>query len=258
MKRIIVLLTAVGVLVAAASAYAAINTYSGTNFTFNTKKAGSAKKPVPLSFTENIKVTPGTAGSRAGVLLNIKTTIYGEKSDGKDFPTCSIAKIDAAGNDTVCPKKARVASGYINALLGSATNFTAAGVACDPNLDVWNGGQGKLVFFFVPTGAGTPHACLGGGIAVGVVGAYPGTYKNVGKNLVTNVPVPTSVNYPVGGLVGSLQAERLVFTSQSSKGHLSMSSIGCTGKKRPYSYALTSTLPGQHNEVDTVKGSGAC
>ena len=262
MKRILVLATAVGMLVIAAAAYAAtnINTYTAP-ITFHSKAPGTAKKEVPVTFDQDIKVTPGVSGDRAGVLLKTQTTIYGLKEDGKDFPTCTIAKITAAGNDTVCPKKAAVAKGYISSILGSSTNFSASAPgsnSCDPKLDVWNGGQGKLVFFFVPTAAGTPHACLNGGIMVGTVGPYPATYKQSGNNAVTTVPIPKYIDYPVGGLVGSLVMEHLVWTGQTSDGHISLGSVGCQGKKRPYSTVLTATLPGQPTQNKTVKGTAPC
>ena len=53
-----------------------------------------------------------------------------------------------------------VATGAITAAVGPATSFTAAAAACDPLLHVWNGGQGKLTFFFVDQAPS--HECLGG------------------------------------------------------------------------------------------------
>jgi hypothetical protein len=259
LKRIALIATAVAMLIAATAAFAAtsVNTYKAT-YSFSPKSAGSAKKPVKSSFKQNIQVTPGTAGDRAGVLLDIKTTIYGLKVDGKDFPTCPASKITSS--DTACPKGAMVASGSIKALLGPPTNPAASAAvgSCDPLLHVWNGGQGKLVFFFVDTPA-PPHQCLGTAITTGSVGPYPGTYKQVGKNLVMDTPIPDSVDYPAG-FVGSLGSETLNWKGQSSKGHISIASVACKGNKRPYSTALTAA-PIQTRtalETVTVKGSAAC
>jgi hypothetical protein len=259
LKRIVVVVTALVVLGAAASAYAAINTYSAT-YNFTSKKAGTASKPSPTSFTQNIKVKPGTAGNRTGVLLNIKTTIYGLKVNGKDFPTCSASKIAAAQNDTSCAKGAAVASGSIQATLGNTKDFSSPGQACNPLLHVWNAGQGKLVFFFVDTGS---HQCLGGSLHTGQVGPWTGTYKNQGKNLVIDIPIPKTVDYPLGvngGEVGSLSQEFLKWSTQSAKGKHSIASVACKGKTRPYSTTLTSTLPtaGPAKETKTVKGSAPC
>jgi hypothetical protein len=259
LKRIVLIATAVAMLAAAAVAVAAtapVNTYKAT-YNFRPTKAGTAKKPQKVSFKQNIQVTPGTAGDRAGVLLNIKSTLYGLKVDGKHFPTCPISKITSS--DTKCPKGALVATGSIKAVLGSPTNpsNSAAAGACDPLLHVWNGGQGKLVFFFVD--APPAHACLGGAITTGSVPPWKATYKQSGKNLVINIPIPKSVDYP-SGLVGSLQSELLNWKGLSSKGHTSIASVACKGKKRPYSTSFTAapiTTPSAKQTV-TVKGSAAC
>ncbi len=260
MRRIALIAVAVGLLVAAGAAYAAsdINTYTA-KLTFTTKKAGSAKKPVPIGYTQHY-TAQGTNGNRTAVLTDIKTKVYGLKADGKDFPTCSAAKISAAGNDTGCPKGAMAATGYITASVGAAQNFAQGGTACDPLLHVWNSGQGKLTFFFVDT---PTHQCLGGALQTGQVGPYPGTYKTQGKYLVVDVPVPRYVSFPAPGLAGSLETEHLVWmkTTKKVKGKTvaMTSSVGCQGKKRPYSTTFTATLPttGQI-QVKTLSGSAPC
>jgi len=101
LRRIVIALTALVVLGTASAVYAAtsspINTYTAP-MKFTPSKAGSKKKPSPTSFTQDINAM-GTNGNRTAVLLNIKTKIYGLKVDGKDFPTCSAAKIAAAHNE---------------------------------------------------------------------------------------------------------------------------------------------------------------
>jgi hypothetical protein len=264
LKRIVLIVTAAAMLIAAAAAFAAtssVNTYKAT-YSFNPSKAGSAKKPVKTSFKQNIQVTPGTAGNRAGVLSKIVTTIYGLKVDGKDFPTCSAAKIQAASNDTGCPKGALVATGAIKALVGPSSNpaTTAPGTqACNPLLHVWNAGQGKLTFFFVDGPAGTAHACFSGGITTGKVGPWKATYKQSGKNLVVTVPIPASVDYPLTGTVGSLSSEILNWKGQSSKGHTSIASVACKGNKRPFSTTLTAApIAGGAAQTVKVPGSASC
>jgi hypothetical protein len=258
----LVIATALVVLGTAAAAYAAINTYSAS-LGFTPKSAGSASKPAPLSYLQNLKAS-GTNGNRTAVLLDMKTKIYGLTEDGKDFPTCSLSKIAAAKTDTGCPKGAKVASGDITALLGPAGNFssTAPGTGtCDPDLDVWNSGQGKLTFFFVDT---PTHQCLGGALQTGSTGPYPATYKTQGKYLVVDVPIPTYIDFPVSGLDGSLQSEHLVWLKESKKVHgktvAAISSVGCLKGKRPYSTTFTANLPtaGAAKETHTVSGSAPC
>jgi hypothetical protein len=258
LRRIIVIGTALGVLVVASAAYAAINTYTAP-MSFSSNKAGTAAKPVPTGFTQNFTAS-GTNGNRTAVLLDIKTKIYGLKVDGKDFPTCSFSKIANAHNDNVCPKGAQVASGSITAALGAKANFSTGGTPCAPDLHVWNSGQGKLTFFFVvvpPT-----HVC--GGLVTGSTGPYKATYSVQGRYLVTNVPIPPYISFPAPGVAGSLQTERLVWSTHSTKVHgktvYSIASVGCLKGKRPYSNTFTATLPtaGPANEMDTVNGSAAC
>jgi hypothetical protein len=256
LKRIVLVATAAAMLIAATVAFAAttpINTYKAT-VTFSPNSSGTAKKPVKTAFTQKFVVTPGTAGNRAGILLNINNTVYGLKVNVKGLPTCSIGAITAAGTDTKCPKGSLVAKGSISAILGQAGNFaTSAAVGpCSPNLDVWNAGPGKLAFFFVPTAAGTPHACLNGAIKPGQVPPYPGTYKQSGKNLVVNVPIPATVDFPSQGLVGSLESETLKWSSPG------ITSVACKGNKRPYTNTFTATLPGQANQVTKTSGSASC
>jgi hypothetical protein len=259
LRRILVIVTAMVVFGAAASAYAAINTYQAS-LGFTSKQAGTAKKPVPIGYTQNIKATGVPATNRTAVLLNITTKIYGLQEDGKDFPTCSLAKIANAKNDTVCPKGSEVATGYITASLGAPTNFSLAGLACDPLLDVWNSGPGKLTFFFVDTPS---HQCLGGALTTGRVGPYPATYKTSGKFLVVDVPIPRYVDFPAG-LAGSLETEHLVWFKQTrtvkGKTVAAISSIACAGKKRPYSTTFTANLPtaGPATETKTLSASAPC
>ncbi|HEX5192700.1 MAG TPA: hypothetical protein VFW09_07845 [Solirubrobacteraceae bacterium] len=262
MKRIVFVATAAAMLIAAAAVFAAtpVNTYKAS-YSFSSKKAGSAKKPAKLSFGQDIKVTPGSSADRAGVLLKIKTKIYGVKVDGKHFPTCTTAKINTAHTDATCPKGSRVASGSIKALLGPSTDPSSTSVSgtCNPVLHVYNAGQGKLSFFFVDGATGSPHACLSGSIKTGIVGAWKATYKQAGKNLAITIPIPHQVDYPLQGLVGSLQSEHLNWKSTSSKGHTSIASIACKGSKRPYSFSFTAKpIQGGAAQTVTTKGSGPC
>jgi hypothetical protein len=260
LRRILVLVTTgVVLLVAAASAYAALNTYTA-KLGFTSSKPGTAKKPVATGYTEDLKAT-GTNGNRTAVLLDIKTTIFGLKANTKGLPTCSAAQISAAKNDTVCPKGAKLATGFITAAVGSSTNFTATAAPCDPGLDVWNSGGGKLTFFFIEEAA---HNCNALGLKTGSTGPYPGTEKQVGKNLVVNVPIPSFVSFPLPGLAGSLETEHLVWAKSSKttsgKSQAVLSSVACQGSKRPYSVAFTATLPtaGPAKEIKSVSGSGPC
>jgi hypothetical protein len=264
LRRIVVVVTALAVLTAAASAFAAtggFNTYSAS-LKFSPNKAGSSKNPSALGFSQTY-VAGGTNGNRTAPLTDITTKIYGVVSDGKDFPTCSLSKIAAAGSDTGCPKGALVATGSITALIGPQTNQSSAATlgTCDPLLHVWNGGQGKLVFFFVDQPPS--HVCLNGGITTGEVGPYPATVKAVGKTLVMDTPIPNYVSFPVG-LEGSLTSLSLNWKNLSKKlkngttAHYGVS-VACKGGKRPYSETFTAEAgAGGASQSSTVTGSQKC
>ncbi|MFL5861956.1 MAG: hypothetical protein ACJ780_14445 [Solirubrobacteraceae bacterium] len=263
MKKIVLIVAALGVLVSAGAAYAAINTYTAT-LSFSSKKAGTPAKPVAISYVQKIKAQ-GTNGNRTAVLTDILTKIYGLKADGKDFPQCSLKKIADAGDDTKCPKGAMVATGAITASVGGAKDFTQAGAPCNPLLHVWNSGQGKLTFFFVDQGPN--HLCLNGNLKTGQVGPYKATYKTQGKYLLVDVPVPKYVGFPVSGAAGSLTSEHLTWLKLTKKVHgktvAATASIGCLNGKRPYSMTFKANLPsptgvGGTTETKTVSASAPC
>jgi hypothetical protein len=266
LKKIVLIAAALGALAIAGVAYAAsINTYTAT-LSFSGKKAGTAAKPVPVSYIQNIVAKPTTAGNRTAVLTDITTKIYGLKADGKDFPTCSSASIGANGDDTKCPKGALVATGSITAAVGPTADFsTGAGAPCDPLLHVWNSGQGKLTFFFVDQGPN--HLCLNGNLKTGQVGPYPATYKTKGKYLVVDVPVPHYVSFPAPGQAGSLETEHLNWRKLTKKVKgktvAASASVACLKGKRPYTTTFTANQPTTAgapgpNDVTTVTGSAPC
>jgi hypothetical protein len=263
LRRIVVVATALAVLTAAASAYAAaggFNTYTAT-VSASPNKAGSAKAPAALAFTEKY-VASGTNGNRTAPLTDIKSKVYGIVNNGKGFPTCTLAKIQAAKSDTVCPKGSLVATGSITALLGPTTDqsSTAQGVLpCNPLLHAYNGGPGKVVYFFVDVAP--DHTCAGGAIQTGFVGPFQGTIKTVGKNLLIDTPIPNYVSFPLAGVEGSLTSETLhwlkVTKKVNGKTVAYSASVGCNKGKRPYSHTFTAELNGQ-SQSGTVSGTQKC
>jgi hypothetical protein len=277
LRRIVISVTAVVVLGAAAAAVAAapFNTYTA-GFSFSPGKAGSAKKPVPTSVVQVLTAT-GTNGNRAAPLTHLTTRIYGLKYDNKAVKaTCSFASVKAISNDKNCPKGALVATGNVHALLGPANDpslhalnqkGTSAIIDCHPGLRVWNSGGGKLVFFFwtttVPRSA---HYC--GGVATGQTPPYTGTIKNSGKNLVIDVPLPPTVsNKVLGSLWGSLVAEKITWKKLSSKSHgkthYFVSSVGCKSGHRPWKQLFTANFTNPDDtggpfQSFTAKGSPKC
>lgn len=265
LRRIVVVATALAVLIGAVSAYAAtsgFNSYTA-HLKLSPNKTGSATAPAAGAFNENYGAN-GTNGNRTAPLTDIKTTVYGLVADGKDFPTCSKAKIAAAKSDTACPKGALVATGSVTATLGPVTDTSASSpqnAPCDPLLHVWNEGQGKVVYFFVDQGS---HICAGGAIPTGFVGPFEGTIKTVGKNLVMNTPVPEFVSFPLSGVEASLTGYTLHWLKvtkklKNGKTVAFGASIGCKNGKRPYSVTFTAENgPGGQVQSGEVTGSQKC
>lgn len=263
MKRIIIIGTALAVLVGASAAYAAFNSYGGTSLTFTPKAVGSKKAPAPVALTEVLKAN-APAGDRAAPLTNIKVTIYGLVADGKDFPKCTDAMIEANKTkyDAACPKGSLVGQAPVHSLLGPANDPSAAkGTACNPLEHIYNGGPGKIVFFFVNNAA---HQCAT--LRTGDTAPWDGTAKQVGPNLVVNVPLPPDISDKVAnqvGLYGSLitETETWFKLSKVVKGHRVgyQASVACKGGKRPWSVQYTAQ--GYNNsgpETQTVTGADKC
>jgi hypothetical protein len=259
LRRIVVIATALAVLVGAVSAYAAtsgFNTY-GAKLDFSPNKAGSSKAPAALGFTEHY-MADGTNGNRTAPLTDIKTKIYGLTVNQKSFPTCSQAKIAAAHSDTVCPKGAKLATGGVTATLGPTADQSAYAqgqAPCNPVLDAWNGGPGKVVYFFVDP---SPTTCAG--LTTGAVPPFTGSVKTVGKNLIMDTPIPAYVSFPITGVEGSLTGETLHFLKQTSKGKAAIASTACNKGKRPYSVTFTaeSAPSGGTVQSGTVTGTAKC
>jgi hypothetical protein len=256
LRRIIITGTAVAVLVGAGVAYAAFNTYGGTTFKFN-GKAGSPKHPAPIGFLETLAAANVNSANRAAPLVDIKTTIYGLKSNAGSFPKCTDAMIVAnpAKWDKACPAGSLVAQGPVHARLGDPS-LAGSGTPCNPYLHVYNGGKGKLVFFFVIIPPNNTCATL----HTGASAPYDGTVKQVGKNLVTDVPLPPDVSTKAGniqGAYGSLILEKLNWSKLVRKGVPYQASIGCKSGKRPWTVQYTAVTP-SGKETQTVKGSSSC
>jgi len=258
LRRIIIIGVALASLIGAGVAYAELNTYTAS-FTFS-GSAGTAAKPSPTGFKEVLTAKSTTNGNRAAPLVNLKTKIYGLKMDQNDFPTCSQAKIAAAKNDTGCPKGALIATGSVVSRLGPGSTLVGVGSPCHPYLDVWNGGGNKIVYFFkvVPP----TYTCLT--LTTGASAPWVGTTSTQGKYSVQNVPLPPDISTEAGGLkgvYGSLITETVNWKKLTTKKHGKtvsfFSSIGCQGKKRPFSVTYTA-VNGSAKETQTVTGSAKC
>jgi hypothetical protein len=261
LRRITIIGTALAVLAGATAAVAAsqFNTYTATA-KLSPSKAGSKASPSPLRWTEDYTAS-GNGGNRTSPLTDVKWKIYGLVSDGKDFPTCTLNQIAAAKSDAGCPPGAMVGNGAITAVVGPTAD-PSTGAAntfeCDPILHEWNGGQGKVVLFFVDQAPN--HSC--GPLTTGAVGPYQATAKQQGKFFVLDTPVPRYVSFPVTGLEGSIKTLHMdhMKLTKKVKGHTHayLASTACKAGKRPWSVSFTAENASGQMQTSALTGSSKC
>jgi hypothetical protein len=244
--------------VAAAQTSPTINTYTGS-LTFKSSKPGTPSKPSPASFVELFHVANVTAGLDAAPVTDIKLKMYGLRVDFKDFPTCSLAFV-TAHLGVGCPSKSLVASGPVTALLGPTNLMGNASntISCNPLLNAWNAGGGKVVEFLLITAT---HLCPG--LQTGSAAPYEVTFKQAGNWLLQDAPLPPDVSTQAGNLplYSSILTDNLtwlkVTTKVKGKPVAFLSSIGCMKGKRPYSMAFTATKGGAP-ETFQLSRTGTC
>ena len=126
-------------------------------------------------------------------------------------------------------------------------------------LHAWNGGGGKIVFFFVDQAAG-PH--LRRPITDRRGRAVRRDGQAVGKNLVQDTPIPSNVSFPITGVEGSLTSETLHYLKVTRKVNGKTvaynSSVACKNGKRPYSVTFTAESAPGAVQSDTVSGTQKC
>jgi len=280
LRRIITIGAALTVLVGAAVALAAtgFNGYSATE-TFSPNHPGTKAHPVPFSIVEDWKAH-GNNGHDAAPLIHIKAYTYGERTDGKDFPTCTAKKINNAGAkngswNKACPKGSLIGQGPVNALFVAATQPTEKNPPqCNPYLYVYNGGQGTQVFFFTeyPFAPSPKYTCLNGAVHTGAAAAYNGYItepsSSNGNTLLVDIPLPPNVSTSAGGIPNNyaslvhLHVKYAKLTRQKNGKTVAYgASIGCKKGNRPYKFVFTAqNFVGQspHTQTETVTGSQAC
>ncbi|MDE3132686.1 MAG: hypothetical protein KGL15_01325 [Acidobacteriota bacterium] len=272
MRKKLGALTALVCLLAAGAAYAAgpvtggPNTYTGGMSVAGA--VGTTVKPAAVAWTETYGMGSTTTGNVGAPLVDIKTSIYGLKApNARYFATCTANKINGNNGNNgkwngVCPKASLVGNGTVSAVL-VPSSLVGPGTPCALNLLVYNGGPGKLTYFFTVPTTGTGCA----GLATGAAAAWTGAVSQAGKNLVTNTPEPADVAYNAGntGLFGSLVTEKLTFrkltVKKGTKVYPFIESIGCMKHSRPYSITYTATESNTGSPTvgsGTVKASASC
>lgn len=280
MKRLIIVGVALAVLGgggAALAASSAFNSYTATE-TFSASTAGSPQHPAPLAMHE-VYTANGNNGHNTAPLTRVVTRLYGVRTNGGKFPTCTAHQINSAGNtglwNKVCPKGSLIASGPVNSLFVSHNAPLAQQAPqCNPYLNIYNGGANTQVFFFseFPNAPSSQYTCLGGAIHTGAALAYTGhiTQPSASNHNVwsINIPLPRDVSTAAGnmsGLYASLVRLDVRYKSLTKKvngktiGYAE--SIGCKSATRPYSFTFSAqNYDGQSpaTQNTTVSGTASC
>ena len=282
MKRTIIIGAALAVLAGGGIAFAAgdFNSYTATQ-TFSPAAAGSKAHPSPFGTSEHW-VAKGTNGANTAPLIKVVAKVYGEVTNGKDFPTCTAAKINAAGSspkhnwNKACPGgetgPAMIASGPVESQLESPSGV-GGGVPCDPYLYIYNGGQGSQVFFFTetPFAPSSKYTCVHGKVTTGSAPAYTGTITQAssgnGDMWTLTIPLPTTVSTNAGGtgLYASLEKLDVNYAKKTTKKNGKTvaygASFACKGGQRPYSFTFTAqNYAGKspHTQTVTISHTASC
>jgi len=253
LRRIITIGTALAVLGAGAALAASnFNTYSGSNLAF----PGSAKA---LGEKVTLKAGSTQSGDRAAPLVHIKFTIYGVKLDVGKLPACSDAKVLANKTNPMgaCPTGSLIGSGITHALLGPGSDpSTSKGTACNPHINVFNGGPKTQIFYFWTNSA---NDC--GGLTTGATAPYDGHISYKAGNAIVDIPLPPDISNKVAnqpGLYGSLIQQNVTY-GPKVQGKVYMQSVACKKGKRPWSITYTAQLYNStQDETQTVRGSSKC
>ena len=183
--------TALIVIGAAATAYAAsVNSYK-INFGLHAEEGGHRQEAASRSATRRTsRSTPGTPGNRtADPARHQDDDLRHQGRSAKHFPTCSLAKIEAAEGRQQVPQEGGGRDGLHQRHARRSEEFSqSSGSACATGARRVERRQGEAVVLL----RDHPDSitCLDGGLKTGGTPPYPGTYKQQGKNLVVDVPIP--------------------------------------------------------------------
>ena len=257
MRRLAIIGTAIAALVLAGVAYAAFNNYTGSSLKISSG-TGTKSKPVALSMVQHYQAN-APSGDRAAPLTNITFKIWGVKMDFGKLPTCSDSQVLSNKTSPMggCPAGSLIGGGAVHSELGPSTSPSAsAGTACNPYLNVFNGGPSTTVNYFY-----TKSATDCGGLTTGATAPYDGHVSYSGGWAIVNTPLPPDISTKVAnqpGLYGSLITESLTFAKKAA-GKIYMAGEGCKKGKRPWSIKFTATdYNSGSSETATVTGSAKC
>ncbi|MBO0769210.1 MAG: hypothetical protein J2O48_11060 [Solirubrobacterales bacterium] len=217
MRRIVIIAAALMTLVGASTASAqSANTYSGT-YSQSEANPGSSSQHVGLSFGSTLTAASTIQGSGTQPITDLKLTLTKVNFPYyTHFPVCSANTIKANGTDAVCPAGSQIGSAALN---GNVEQWVDSAYArqCNPNLDIFNGGVRKVVYYMTLP---PRHTC--DGMRSGSVPPWTGSVHQSGSNTIIDIPFPAALSTSVGGgLTYSLGQLNTSFSQDIIKAHIS-------------------------------------
>ena len=233
--RTVALATAVVVLSCAAAASAEqVNTYTVTGKT-TPAKAGSKKKPVPISL--NFDYTVGEeSGQRPSPVKRYTIGFYGVRSNGGLFPKCTAAQMNAAQSDAGCPRGSGVGTGTVINETGASSNPSDKSIACNLSLTVYNAGQNRAALWLK---GGPTQIVRGKPCVIAINQAIDARFVRHPGGTALQFEVPANLLHPVGGLDNAVvrveSTIRRLTVRRGGKPRGYFESIGCRRGQRAIS-----------------------
>ena len=254
MKKLTLILAAVGFLGIATVALAVTNTYRVTASTSH-KKAGTTKKPVPIGLTFSYSVGE-VNNQRPSPVKQYKIKFAGLRVNTKAVKqTCSAFKINALGTDLSCPKGAIVGTGSVNNHLGPTDDPNNQELRCYLALTLYNASNNHVTLYLKGRTSNAPpkHCPVNTDVAI------DGKYVRSGTSTTLSFTVPQTLLHPIPGLdnaVRNVTAKIKHITKGKGKKKVAyFSSVGgCTNKKR----AVTVTFVPETGKSKQAHGFATC
>jgi hypothetical protein len=214
MRKVIIGGALAGALTLAVTTTALAQTTMDTSLRVGPAKAGTAKKPKPVSLTLGIEGATQSGTGQPDTSTSIRVQLpKGIKWNGKLWPKakrCSVSRANAQGSFSVCPKGSRIGSGHVTALGGNGA------VVEEIDLDAFVTTGGGLGTFLTATQPLPINAMLEGKVS--------------GQNI--NIAIPPNIQEPVTGVPTGIRTLNITLngkTKVKGKTRGALESSACSG-----------------------------
>jgi hypothetical protein len=177
------------------TALAQTQTTMETSLSIGPAKAGTSKKPKPVSLRLGIEGASPTGQPDTSTAIRVQLP-KGIKWSGKLWPSskrCSVSRANAQGSFSVCPKGSRIGSGHVTALGGNGS------VVEEIDLDAFVTTSGSLGTFLTATQPLPINAMLEGRVS--------------GQTI--TIAIPPNIQEPVTGVPTGIRTLNLTLNGKT-------------------------------------------